>query len=481
MTELRDASPAPLNPAAPSAGTPQRPLPQRLLPLAWPLFIEQSLHILTGVVDTFMVSFVSDGAAAALAVANQLVIWFIIVFNFIGIGAMVVVTHHLGANDRPGADRVASTAIAVCTWLGLIASAVIALAAAPLLRLLQLPADLMPYAQPFLAVVGAGLVIEAVNLAIGSVLRAHARTREVMVVSVLQNVINVIGNAIALFGWFGLPQYGVVGVAVSTVFSRAVACAVLWLLLAHRAGVHVRLRAFFNLQRETLGRVLHIGAPAAGENISWWTAFMVVTSFTARMGEQPLAAHTYWMSIAGFMILFSSSIGMATEILVGHQVGAGQFEQAYKLLLRSLRTAFGVACVVALAIGAAAPWIMSAFSRDPTVLALGTLLLRLSLVLESGRTFNLVVINALRASGDARFPFYMGLLSMWGVWVPLAWLFGLQLGWGLLGIWLACVCDEWFRGLLMYRRWRQRRWLKYAQRTQARVGALRDAAAGPGA
>ena len=108
--------------------------------------------------------------------------------------------------------------------------------------------------------------------------------------------------------------------------------------------------------------------------------------------------------------------------------------------------------------------------------ALGTLVLRLSVLLESGRTFNLVVINALRASGDARFPFYLGVLSMWGVWVPLAWFFGLQLGWGLLGVWAAGTCDEWCRGLLMYRRWRRRQWLKYAHRTRDGVHALRGEA-----
>jgi putative MATE family efflux protein len=445
----------------------------RLLHLAWPLFVEHSLHVLTGTVDVFMVSHVSDGAVAALAVANQLVIWFIIAFNFIAIGALVVVTHHLGAGDKPGAHRVGVTAIAACGWIGLLASLVIALGAQPLLRMMQLPDSLMGYAKPFLTVVGAGLVLEGLSLSMASVLRAHGRTREPMGVAVLQNVVNVIGNSIALFGWFGLPQFGVVGVAVSTVLSRVVSVVVLWLLLKRHLDLHFAWRDLFDLPRERLSRVLHIGAPAAGENLSWWSAFMVITTFTARMGEQQLAAQSYWMTIAGYMILSSAAIGQATEIVIGHQIGAGRFEEAYRQLLRSLRVAFAVAIGVATVIALAAPLIMRGFSSDPVVLAMGALLLRLSVPLESGRTFNLVVINALRASGDARFPFYMGLLSMWGVWVPLAWLFGLQFGWGLVGVWAACTCDEWFRGLLMYRRWRRRQWLKYAHRTRDRVNTLK--------
>src|SRR3954471_5225254 len=95
-----------------------------LLAIAWPIFIEQTLRILIGTVDTFMVSHVSDGAVAALGIANQLVVVALICFNFIGIGASVVITHHIGANDRAGAEKIVTTAIAVNTWIGLIASLV---------------------------------------------------------------------------------------------------------------------------------------------------------------------------------------------------------------------------------------------------------------------------------------------------------------------------------------------------------------------
>ena len=73
-----------------------------LLAIAWPIFVEQSLHILIGTVDTFMVSHVSDGAGASLGVANQFVVLAPICFNFIGIEASVVIIHHVGANDRTG-------------------------------------------------------------------------------------------------------------------------------------------------------------------------------------------------------------------------------------------------------------------------------------------------------------------------------------------------------------------------------------------
>ena len=110
-----------------------------LMSLAWPLFIEQGLRMLIGTVDIFMVSHVSDGAVAAVSVANMVLVFFLVAFNFIGIGTSVVITHHLGAKDRPGADQIATTAIAVNTWLGVIFSVVVYLLAAPMLRVIFLP------------------------------------------------------------------------------------------------------------------------------------------------------------------------------------------------------------------------------------------------------------------------------------------------------------------------------------------------------
>ena len=102
--------------------------------------------------------------------------------------------------------------------------------------------------------------------------------------------------------------------------------------------------------------------------------------------------------------------------------------------------------------------IISLFTDDADIITQVAQLFLISLILEPGRTFNLVVINALRATGDARFPLYMALVSMWGIAVPLAYFLGIMQGYGLVGIWLALACDEWVRGLAMFWRWRSRRW-----------------------
>ncbi len=448
-----------------------------LLGLAWPIFVEQGLRMLIGTVDIFMVSHIGDDAVAGLSVANQVVMLFIITFAFIGIGSGVVITHHLGARDRQGADRISAAAIATNFWIGLVVSLLVTLFSTPMLQLMQVPAGPMVYAKPFLALMGGSLFIESMNVSIAATLRAHGHTRDAMLVALGQNVLNVIGNCLLLFGFCGFPKLGVVGVAISSVFSRVMSCIALWILLSRRTHLKLRWRDFVSISGERVRRVLHIGLPAAGENISYWIAFMVVTTFIAHMGATQLATQTYTMNINRWVILVSVSIGLGTEILIGHLIGAGRFEAAYRELLRSLRIAFGCAIGGMAVLGLAAPWLLGAFTSTPAIIISGTLLIRMGMLLEPGRVFNVVVISALRATGDARYPVVVGFLCMWGIWVPLAWFLGIKLGRGLVGIWISLICDEWTRGLLMYHRWRKRKWLRAAERSRAgaRETALADA------
>jgi Na+-driven multidrug efflux pump len=117
----------------------------------------------------------------------------------------------------------------------------------------------------------------------------------------------------------------------------------------------------------------------------------------------------------------------------------------------------------------AAPQLLGLFSHDATVIAGGVLLLRLSVIYEPGRVFNIVIINALRATGDARFPIQIAMCSQWFLSVPLCWLVGVRFHWGLPGIWVVMMTEEWARGLIMYRRWTRRDWLKYAHHSRDQV------------
>ena len=437
-----------------------------LAAVAWPLFVESGLRVMIQTVDTLMVSHVSDDAVAAVGVSGQLVTLALMMFTFVGAGSTVVMTHHLGAGDERGADRIAVLALAVNGWLGLLVSGSVFALAGPALRLMQLPPRLLGLATPFLTLMGGTLVLESVNVVRGAVLRARGRTRDAMAVAVGQNLLNVAGNCLLLFGLLGFPRLGVLGVALSSVASRLVAFTALHLLVRRRTGVRMRPGDWLSFPAERLRRVLSVGLPIAGENLCWSLAFLVVTSFVARMGAGSLAAQSYALQISTWATLLGASVAYGNQILIGHLVGDGAFDEAHRQVGRSLRAGLVLVLSATAVLAGMAPRLVGAFTRDPAVAASAAVLLRLSILLESGRTSNLVVINALRATGDSVFPVLVAMASMWLVQVPLAWLLGLRLGVGLPGVWLALAADEWLRALVMQRRWRRRGWLAHALRSR---------------
>ena len=181
------------------------------------------------------------------------------------------------------------------------------------------------------------------------------------------------------------------------------------------------------------------------------------------LGALALATHAYTMQFLHVILIFGLAIAFAVEILVGHMIGAGELHAAHKLVRKSLGLGVVVALVVSGAFALAGPWLLTRFTADPQIIQLGCTLLWWTVLVEPGRVFNMVVINALRAAGDARYPVIAGAASMAIVLAGGSWFLGVHLGWGLVGVWIAYAADEWIRGLLMWRRWATLGWLPHAR------------------
>ncbi|MGK4006850.1 MATE family efflux transporter [Sorangium sp. So ce1036] len=425
--------------------------------------------MLVGVFGVWLVSRLSDGAAAAYGLANQIMLTFMITFRFVSLGASVVVTQYLGARDRDGADQVARAALAANLWMGVLSCGVIAVGARPLLELMRLPESLFPMAQPYLVAVGVMLAFDAVNFSLGAVLRAHTHTRATLRLILIMYAVQLALSLPLMFGFAGWPGLGMNGLALAAVIARALSFWMHHRLWRELLGIRASFEDYWRIRPGRLREVLHIGLPGAGENVAYRISYMIILAMVADMGQAALTTHTYTMQIVHFLLLFSLAIGFGTEIVVGHRVGAGELAGADRQVRGGLVVGLCVCVTVVLATALLGPRLLGLFTSDPEVLAIGSKLLWLTLLVEPGRTINLVVINGLRAAGDARFPVGVGVISMFAVAVGLSWLLGVHLGWGLVGVWVAYGADEWLRGLAMSARWHFRGWVPHARRTLRRV------------
>ena len=272
-----------------------------------------------------------------------------------------------------------------------------------------------------------------------------------------------------MYGWGPVPAMGLPGFAAALAVSRAIGLALhLWLWRIHHGVTLVR-SDWWRLPRRELAAVLHIGLPGAAENIAYRLAFMFSVATAAQLGATALATQAYVLQLMGGVMMFSIATGLAVEIVVGYLIGAGDLREAHAVVRRALKIGL-VACVaIAAAAALAGRWLLGWFTQDQQIIDAGIALLWITVLLEPGRTFNLVVINALRAAGDARFPVMAGALSMLLVLAGGSWVLGVVLGWGLVGVWVAYVADEWIRGLIMWHRWQTHAWVPHARASRKRL------------
>ncbi len=436
------------------------PLP-KLAHVAAPIYIELALAISVGLFTTYLVSRKGDSSAAAFALTQHITTLLLLLFRVVGAGISVSVANRIGAGDHRGARAIVRTSFAAAGWAGVLISATILLAAEPILSVMRAPPDVLPLAAPFIRAMALAVILDALNTTLASALRAHLFVRDTLKVFVVMNAVQAL-LAFILFPRYGLPGYAL---AVTLAYSLAFALHLYfaWQRLGFLPSFANRARDWWDVDRAALKPVLHVGLPAAAENIGYRVAFMVSVVVVSGLGSASLATQAYVLQINYAVLLSSLALGLGVEIIVGHLVGAREFKRAQHLVRRALALGMVLGAGIAMIAALAGDALLSIFTKDPEIIAVGVTLMWINVILEPGRSFNLIVINALRAAGDTKFPVVAGIGSMVIVLAGGSWFLCSVLNLGLVGIWIAYALDEWLRGLMMWWRWRTLAWVPYAR------------------
>lgn len=429
-----------------------------LFKLAWPIFIEILLFMVMGNIDTLMLSGYSDQAVAAVGNANQIANTLIILFNITGAATGIMVTQYLGAGERSRLNQVYSLAFYGNLLLALALGGILVSGQSTVFNLVHLPKELITDTASYLNITAGFLFVPAIYMICSVILKSHGNTQLTMYLAIVMNLINVVGNYTALYGPFGIPVMGVSGVALSTLISRSLGLIIMFYVITVKMNCSFSLRNLRPFPKDTFIQMLRYGAPSAGEPISYQFSQMVIFSLINSLGTAVVTTRMYGQMITYFTFLSSLALAQAAQIIVGHLVGARKFDEAYQLIVRSLKEAWVITLVVSCLFAVFRTQIFSLFTDNAEIIALGGTILLIDIVLEMGRVVNLIVIGGLKASGDVNFPVAAGIVSMWGVSTAGAYYFGIVLGWGLAGIWFAMLLDEVLRGILMLIRWRSGKW-----------------------
>ena len=431
---------------------------KNLISLIIPIFFELLLVTIVGNIDTIMLGYYSDEAVGAIGGITQLLNIQNVIFSFINMATAILTAQFLGAKDYKRVKQVISVSLVLNVLLGLILGGIYLFFWESLLQKINLPAELIRIGKYYFQMVGGLCILQGIILSCGAILKSHGRPTETLIINVGVNILNIIGNAFFIFGWLGMPVLGPTGVGISTVISRGIGCVAAFYMMCKYCDFTFKKKYIKPFPFKIVKNILSIGLPTAGENLAWNVGQLMIVAMVNTMGTTIIASRTYLMLISSFTMTLSIALGQGTAIQVGHLVGAGEIKEVYHKCLKSLKIAFIFAFVTTSLVFLFRKPIMSIFTTNPDILKASLKIFPLMILLEMGRVFNIVIINSLHAAGDIKFPMFMGITCVFTVAVLFSYLFGISLGWGLAGIWLANAMDEWIRGLAMYFRWKSKKW-----------------------
>lgn len=430
-----------------------------LLALTIPIFFELLLVTIVGNIDTIMLGKYSDQAVGAVGGISQVLLMQNVIFSFICLGTTILTSQYLGAKKNNKIQDVIGVSLVMNLIIAILLGGAYVLGTNFILKGINLPPQLADIGINYFKLVGGLCIFQALTLTSGAAMKAHGNTKEVLYINLGVNLLNIVGNGMFIFGWFGAPVLGVTGVGISTVVSRAIGCIIAFRVMCRCCNFRLNIERLKRFPVKILKNIMTIGVPTAGEHLCWSVAQMIILSFVNTMGAETITARTYLTLVASFVMTFSIAMGHGTAIQVGRLVGAGRKEEVYKKCLRSTSISFGAATVVSALVILFKGQILGIFTTDPKILSIAYKVFIWFLFVETGRTFNIVIISSLHAAGDIKFPAVMAMTCMMGIAVPLAWVLGIKMQYGLIGIWIANGVDEWIRGFAMLLRWRSKKWM----------------------
>lgn len=438
---------------------PVSPQTRRVFFLSLPIFAELLLQLLVGNIDQLMISNLGSSAVASVGNGNQVMNVVIIVLETMSTASTILLTQHIGAGSQDDScNEVASVGFSVIALASFLMGLMLLFMPHVLFDLLRTPAEAFEGACLYLRIVGGTVLIQGLYIQLCAILRSYTLLKEAVVLSVVMNLLNVVGNALLINGWLGFPQLGVTGAALATVISKAIGLLLAIRVLCRKCPVRFSFRYLTPFPVETVRHLLGIALPSGAESLSYNVSQIFILRFINLMGTAVIATKVYASMLANVAYIYTIAIAQATQIIIGYLMGARKSDEVTHRVWSTTRIAILVSELLTLLILLFCDPIYSLFTDDPVIHTLGRQIILVEFVLEIGRSINIVMVRTLTTAGDVWFPVAIGIFSMWTISVFGGWLLGHGMAWGLVGIWVAMACDECLRGFLFTVRFRRGKW-----------------------
>ena len=432
-----------------------------MLQLAWPSALESILISLIGSVDTMMVSTLGTAAIAAVGLTNQPKFILLAIIFSLNTAITAIVARRKGQKDQNGANSTLRQGLMLSAPLSAILAALGYIFATPLMRFTGANEDTLLMSTQYFRIITVSIFFSAVCMTINAAQRGAGNTRISMKTNILSNIVNLVLNYLLIGGKLGFPKLGVVGAGIATLVGTVAGLILaIFSVIGKHKFLHLDFKSKWTFDKETLKVICSIGGSAMVEQVFMRIGFFTYTKIVAALGTVAYATHQICMNIINLSFAFGDGLTVASSSLVGHSLGAKKPDYAMAYGKIGQRLALIISTFLMLLFIFGRRFIVSLYSDDPAVIALGSIILIIIACTTHSQTSQVVFSGCLRGAGDTKFVAMVSLVSIGIIRPILTYLLCIPFGVGLLGAWIGLLVDQYIRFTCSALRFRTGKWQK---------------------
>lgn len=434
--------------------------------LAFPIFIELLLNLVVGYADQIMMSKYPN-AVNGITNANVIINMIINVFSILSSAAIILISQYRGFLDKEKEEKVYGATFWFSLILSLLFSVIIVLTCRYYLKWIKTPSSSYNDAVIYSLICGGFIFLQTMSTTISSLLKANNLMKDSMFITIIVNLINVVGNyfLIIAFSYIDKP---IIGVALSSTISRAIGLMLMLIVYYKKVKKSLSFKSFMK-SKSMVKILLKIGGPSTGESLSYNSsqiviqlainAIVIAASNNVELGN----IKTYASMFANVTYMFATALSQAMQVVIGELLGAHKIKAVDEKVKQTVLMSIIVSTIFSLTFYFFSDYLFAIFDvKDSELLKVAKHIMGLEIILELGRAFNIVYVRALQTSGDVMFPTVTAIISCWLIAVGGSFIFGLNnfLNMGIEGVWLAMGIDECLRAIIFIIRWKKGKWKK---------------------
>ena len=445
--------------------------------LTLPLLVEHASITMMGMINTAMVAFLGEISMSAAGHINNAAQLPIALFTAMTTGGTIVVAQAIGASNAKKAASAGAQAVMLTLAVSMAVTLILTIFQRPVINWLFGESDPLMLEAGFVyfRYMNWSLPFLAVAQTIFGVMRGAGDVKNPMKINLLMNIVNlsfsyllIIGVTIPIIG-VGIPSLGMHGAGLAIFLARfAGMFAALIIIISKKSAIRLNILRLFKPTKDIQKDILTLGVPVGAENVLFQVGRLATQMFVITIGAAAgaagtavIAANIVGQNVMNFVMIPGGALSVTIMVMVGHRVGRRDYDDIPKTIMFAIGTAVVFMGVMSLIMLPSRGLLIRAFNLDPaSVVFFNPIFITLVIFSPIFWPFSFILPSALRAVGDVKYTMMVSVATMWGFRLMLAYVIGVALGFGLMGVWIGFYVDWAARSVLFFIRLRRKKWMK---------------------